>query len=144
MKGDCYREGQEMKRKIASICIVILLLSAAPNPVTVLATSYMPTFFYHQQDIKETVMKAGQTLYLFHSGTEDVKRAIRDNDILIVYRISPSCEVKMVGKIRMISYVGDIYLKGKIIEGEIRPNDIAKKGNVSCLVISAGMCNPIQ
>ena len=133
-----------MKRKITGICIVILLLSAAPNPLPVLATSYMPTFFYHQQDIKETVMKAGQTVYLFHSGTEDVKRAIRDSYVLIVYRINPSCEAKMVGKIRVISYIGDIYLKGKIIEGEIRPNDIAKKGSVSCLVISAVMCNTAQ
>ena len=144
MGEDCYREEEKMKKKIASICIVILLLSAAPNPLPVWATSYMPTFFYHQQDIKETVMKAGQTVYLFHSGTEDVKRGIRDNDILIVYRISPACEIKMTGKIRVISYIGDIYLKGKIIEGEIRPNDIAKKGNVSCLVISAVMCNPAQ
>jgi hypothetical protein len=133
-----------MRKKIASIFIVILLSAAALNPLTVWATSYMPAFFYHQNDIIGTVMKAGQTVYLFHSGTEDVKRTIQDNDILIVYRISPSCEVKIVGKIRMISYIGAIYLKGKIIEGEIRPNDIAKKGNVSCLVISAGMCNPTQ
>jgi hypothetical protein len=133
-----------MKRKITSIYIVILLSLGALDPLTVMATAYLPAFFYHQNDIMGTVMKAGQTVFLFHSGTEDVKRSIRNNDILIVYRISPSCEVKMVGKIRLLAYIGDTYLKGKIIEGEIRPNDVAKKGNVSCLVISAGMCNPVQ
>jgi len=54
--------------------------------------------------------------------------------------IDPSCEVKMVGKVRIISYLGETYLKGKVVEGEIKPDDIAKQGSVSCLVISAGMC----
>jgi hypothetical protein len=46
----------------------------------------------------------------------------------------------MVGKVRIISYLGETYLKGKVVEGEIKPDDIAKQGSVSCLVISAGMC----
>jgi hypothetical protein len=59
-----------------------------------------------------------------------------------VYRISPACEVTTTGKIKILSYVGEMYLKAEVIEGEIKPADIAKKDNVSCLVISAGMCNP--
>lgn len=86
-------------------------------------------------------MKAGQILHLFHSGTADVRKTINANDVLIAYRIMPSCEVKEVGKIRVIAYVGETYLKGEVVEGEIRPDDIAKKGKVSCLVISAGLCN---
>jgi hypothetical protein len=131
-----------MKKKITGILIVILLLLAAVNPLTAVAASYLPTFFYHQNDITETVMKVGQTAYLFHSGTEDVKRAIHINDILIVYRISPLCEVKKVGTIKVISNTADTYFKGEVAEGEIRPNDIAKKGNASCLVISVGLCSP--
>ncbi len=130
-----------MKRKIAGILIVILLL-AALNPLTAVAASYLPAFFYHQNEITETVMKVGQTAYLFHSGTEDVKRTIHVNDILIVYRISPLCEVKKAGTIKVLSNIADTYFKGEVVEGEIRPNDIAKKGNVSCLVISAGLCSP--
>jgi hypothetical protein len=128
-----------MERKIASIIIVILL--AAANPMTAVAASYMPAFFYHQKDVAETIIKAGQTAYLFHSGTEDVKRTIQVNDILTVYRISPSCEVTTAGAIKVLSYVGDTYLKGEVVEGEIRPHDIVKKGNVSCLVISVSLCN---
>jgi hypothetical protein len=133
-----------MNRKIATIVIVIQLLSAAVNPITVIAASYLPASLYHQEHIAETVIKAGQIVYLFHSGTEDVKRTIRANDILIVYRISPLCEVKTVGTIKVISHVADIYFKCEVIEGDIKPDDIAKKGNVSCLVISAGMCKHIQ
>jgi hypothetical protein len=131
-----------MKRKIAGILIVILFLLAAVSPLTAVAASYLPAFFYHQNDIAETVIKVGQPAYLFHSGTEDVKRTIHVNDILIVYRISPLCEVKKVGTIKVISNIADTYFKGEVAEGEIRPNDIAKKGNVSCLVISAGLCSP--
>jgi 5,10-methylene-tetrahydrofolate dehydrogenase/methenyl tetrahydrofolate cyclohydrolase len=131
-----------VKRKVVCILIAILLLFTAVNPLTAAAASYLPASLYHQEHIAETVMKVGQTVYLFHSGTEDVKRTIRAGDILIVYRISPLCEVKTVGSIKVISQVADTYFKSEVVEGEIRPNDIAKKGNVSCLVISAGMCRP--
>jgi len=131
-----------MKRKIVGILIVIPILLAALNPLTAVAASYLPAFFYHQNDIAETVIKAGHTVYLFHSGTEDVKRTIHVNDILIVYRISPLCEVKKVGAIKVVSNIADTYFKAEVAEGEIRPNDIAKKGNASCLVISVGLCSP--
>jgi len=135
------RRDKKMKRKIIGAFIVILLLSAALNPLTAVATSYLPASLYHQSDASETVIKTGQTAYLFHSGTEEVKRAIHVNDILPVYRISPLCEVRTVGKIKVISPIGDTYLKGEVVEGEIRANDIAKMGNASCLVISVGLCN---
>lgn len=139
---NCYKEGQKMKRKIVGILIVIPVLLAALNPLTAVAASYLPAFFYHQNEITETVMKAGHTVYLFHSGTEDVKKTIHVNDVLIVYRISPTCEVKKAGTIKVISGIADTYFKGEVVEGEIRPNDIAKKGNASCLVISVGLCSP--
>jgi hypothetical protein len=139
---DCNKEGQKMKIKIVGILIMIPLIVAAVNPLTAVAASYLPSFFYHQNDIAETIIKVGQSAYLFHSGTEDVKRTIHVNDILIVYRISPLCEVKKVGTIKVISTIADTYFKGVVAEGEIRPNDIAKEGNVSCLVISVGLCNP--
>ncbi|MFA6054350.1 MAG: hypothetical protein WC769_03125 [Thermodesulfovibrionales bacterium] len=131
-----------MKRKIAGILIVIPLLLAAVSPLTAVAASYLPAFFYHQNEINEMVIKVGQIAYLFHSGTEDVKRTIHVNDILIVYRINPLCEVKKVGTIKVISNIADTYFKSEVVEGEIRPNDIAKKGNVSCLVISVALCSP--
>jgi hypothetical protein len=143
MVGRSYnKEGQKMKKKIAGIVIVILLLLVAVNPLTAVAASYMPAFFYHQNENVETVIKVGQTTYLFHSGTEDVKKTVHVNDILVVYRISQQCEVKTVGTIKVISNIADTYFKGEVVEGEIRPNDIAKKGNASCLVISVGLCNP--
>jgi hypothetical protein len=131
-----------MTKKIAGILIVVTLLLAAVNPWTARATSYLPAFFYHKESITETAIKVGQIAYLFHSGTEDVKKTIHVNDILAVYRITSLCEVKPVGAVRVISNIADAYLKCDVVKGEIRPNDIAKKGNVSCLVISVALCNP--
>ena len=130
-----------MKRKIAIIFLVILLHTSIGAPWAVFATSYPPAPLYHKEDTGEPGRVIGQTVHMFHSGTEEVKRTIHINDILAVFRIDTSCEVKMVGKIRVISYIGETYLKGKVVEGEIKPDDIAKKGNVSCLIISVGMCD---
>jgi hypothetical protein len=130
------------RRKKGIVTVFILFLLTSMYPLTAFATSYLPAEFYHESEIGKTVMKVGQEVYLFHSGTEDVKKSVHINDILIVYRINPSCEIRAAGKIKVLTSIADTYFKGEVIEGEIRPNDIAKKGNVSCLVISAGSCNP--
>jgi hypothetical protein len=130
-----------MKKNIAIVFIMILLFTSVSAPLIVSAVSYPPPL-YHRQDRGETVMKVGQIVYLFHSGIDVVKKTIHANSILTVYRVSPSCEISPVGIIKVLSYIGETYIKAEVLEGEIRPDDIAKKGNVSCLVILAGMCNP--
>lgn len=127
-----------MKGKITGIVTVIMFLLAVSVPLTVLAVSY-PVQLYHQEVRHDKFVK-GDTVYLFHSGTDDVKITIHVNDTLTVYRTSPSCEVKPVGIIRVISFAGETYIKGEVFAGEIKPDDIAKKDNVSCLVISAEVC----
>ncbi len=89
----------------------------------------------------ETPIKIGETVYLFHSGTQDVKKEIHPNDVLTVHRINTSCQAREVGKIKVIAYVGETYIKGEVVEGELREDDIAKKGDVSCLVVFAGLCD---
>lgn len=133
-----------MKESIAGLLAILLLLFMFTNPLTVLAVSYPPAPLYHQQVNGETVLTVGQAVYMFHSGTADVKKNIRTKDVLTVYRINSSCEVTEVGKIRVISYIGETYIKGEVIQGEIKQDDIAKKGAVSCLIISAGLCAHIK
>jgi len=43
--------------------------------------------------------------------------------------------MKEVGKIRFRSTVGDNYIKGEVIDCEIKEGDIARKGSVGLLVI---------
>jgi hypothetical protein len=128
-----------MKNRVIGIPIALLLMLSLNAPSTVSAVSDMPAAIYHQH-VPGTVMQEGEIVYLFHSGIEQVKSTIHPGDTLPVYRITSLCEVKLVGKITVISYVGETYLKGEVIEGEIRANDVAKIGKVSCLVINASPC----
>jgi hypothetical protein len=119
------------------VCIVLplMLFGGIGDPLIVHATSFNPVIEEHHQLKEKTVMKTGATVYLFHSGTQDVKNAIVDNDILAVYRESSSCEQKEVGKIRIRSHAGDNFVMGEVMKGEIKEGDIAKKGAVGLLVI---------
>lgn len=130
--------GKPMTKGRIQIVIVILLLVAICAPLSAFAVSY-PVQLYHRE-IRHDKFVKGDTVYMFHSGTEDVKKTIHVNDTLAVYRTSPSCEVTPIGIIKVISFVGETYIKGEVFAGEIKPDDIAKKENVSCLIISAGVC----
>ena len=127
-----------MKRTITGFIVVILFLFAVSIPLITFAVSY-PAQLYHREARHDKFVK-GDTVYMFHSGTEDVKKAIHVNDTLAVYRITASCEVVSIGVVKVISFVGETYIKGEVFAGEIKPDDIAKKDKVSCLVISAGRC----
>lgn len=79
----------------------------------------------------------GTVVCLFQSGTADVKKVINMNDILSVYRENKSHELKEVGKVKVLYFVGENYVKGEVVEGEIKADDIAKKGDVAILIISS-------
>ena len=122
----------------SGIKIVILLLFAISAPLAAFGVSY-PVQLYHREVRHDKFIK-GDTVYMFHSGTEDVKKTIHVNDTLAVYRVTPTCEVVPIGIVKVVSFIGETYIKGEVFVGEIKPDDIAKKDKVSCLVISAGAC----
>ena len=103
-----------------------------------LAVAYYP--LYHLQAGDETAAAAGQTIYLFYSGTEEERRSLHEGDILAVSRIDRSCDAAVAGKIRVLGLLGETYLKAEVVEGRIRTGDIAKKDAISCLVIPAEPC----
>jgi len=80
----------------------------------------------------------GTTAYLFHNGTADVKGAISINDILTIYREEKSDDMKEAGKIKVLFFVEENYMKGEVVEGEIKPGDIARKRSVACLLALSG------
>lgn len=138
MKDEAMKS-RTMTRSRIEIIIVILLLVGICAPLASFAVSY-PVQLYHREVRHDKFVK-GDTVYMFHSGTDDVKKTIHVNDTLTVYRTSPSCEATPIGIIRVIAFVGGTYIKGEVFAGDIMPDDIAKKENISCLVISAGICN---
>jgi len=138
MRGEVMKSRTMTKSRI-EIIIVILLLAAICAPLAASAVSY-PVQLYHREVRHDKFVK-GDTVYMFHSGSEAVKKTIHVNDTLTVYRTSPSCEATPIGIIRVIAFVGETYIRGEVFAGEIKPDDIAKKDKVSCLIISAEICD---
>jgi len=117
--------------------LAVLLISCMGLPQLVNAVSWSPLQEEREEKAAKGIMVRGTVVCLFQSGTVDVKKAININDILPVYRESKSPELKEVGKIKVLSYVGEDYLKGEVVEGELKAGDIAKKGDVAGLIISS-------
>ncbi|MGC1454055.1 MAG: hypothetical protein WA946_02575 [Nitrospirota bacterium] len=123
-------------KKIAKLLAVLLILCTGV-PQLVNAVSWSPLQEEREEKTAKGIMVKGTVVCLFQSGTADVKKAININDILPVYRESKSHELKEVGKIKVLSYRGQDYLKGEVVEGELKAGDIAKKGDAASLIISS-------
>lgn len=131
-----------MKKHVGMISAVTLLFfTTAVYAVTYIFPNYAPC---HMKN--ETVIKPGSKIYLFYSGVTNVRRAIKTSDMLSVYREYPSdftCETREIGKVRILDQVGEHYFRGEVIEGEVQPDFLAKKGRESCFItsfISASHC----
>ena len=124
-------------KKIVKLLAVLLIFLCAGLPQLVNAVSWSPLQEERDEKVAKGIMVKGTVVCLFQSGTADVKKAIKVNDILPVYRENKSHELKEVGKIKMLSYRGEDYLQGEVVEGEIKAGDIAKKGAVASLIISS-------
>jgi hypothetical protein len=116
---------------------VVILVIAFVIPLRSGAVSPSPVPGERAEKIEKGIRVKGETVCLFQSGTEDVKKTINVDDVLVVFREGPEHELREVGKVRVVSYVGDDYIKGEVMEGEIQAGDIAKKGDVASLVISS-------
>ncbi len=123
-----------MKMSVKIIAIVFVLCIGAPLLAN--AVSWSPIEEKREEKAAKRIMMKGTIICLFQSGTADVKKEIHVNDILTVYRENKNHLLREVGKIRIISYVGEDFLKGEVVEGELMPGDIARKGDAASLVIS--------
>lgn len=83
----------------------------------------------------EVVMKIGEKVHLFHSGTADVKKEIALNDVIPVYRqTGKTAQLKEVGQVKVLSFIDDHHFEAEIIKGKIKVGDIAKKESAGLLV----------
>lgn len=83
----------------------------------------------------EVVMKMGNKLHLFHSGNVEAQKEIAIGDLIPVYReFGKTRQVKEVGAVKVLSFIGEHYFEAEIITGEIKVGDIAKKDATSLLV----------
>jgi hypothetical protein len=85
-----------------------------------------------QQCVKATIVaKTGDIIHLFDGAKNMAKEEFCLSEIIPVYRYFGwryKCAGE-VGKIKITGYVGDHYLEGIVIEGNIKDDDVAMKPN---------------
>src|SRR5512139_2584471 len=115
----------------------LLLLGLLVHAGYAAAVSYPVTEEQREEKAAKGIREKGETVCLFQSGTEDVRKAIGIGDVLAVYREEGGREHRAVGKIRVLTYIGEDYIKGEVLEGSVQTGDVAKKGSAAGLVISS-------
>jgi hypothetical protein len=123
-------ERRTIMRKIVLFTILAAFITAVSVPITVQAADKVKG---------EIVMKVGNKVNLFHSGTADVKKEICLGDVITVYRETGGAKNPKsteVGSVKVTGYVGEHYFAAEIVKGEIKPGDIAMKKGAYCMVRS--------
>jgi hypothetical protein len=126
-----------MKRYV-SMTALLLLSVIVGFPGRAHAVSYPLIEDQREEKAAKGIREKGETVCLFQSGTEDIKKTIIVGDILIVYREGGKRGYEEVGKIRVLAYAGEDYIKAEVVDGTVQTGDVAKKGNAAGLVISTG------
>ena len=126
-----------MKHTLAKLALLLLLGMLGISGYAA-AVSYPVVEDQREEKAAKGTREKGETVCLFQSGTEDVRKAIAIGDVLIVHREDGNGKHAEVGKIKVLSYVGEDYIKGEVLEGRVQTGDVAKKGPVAGLVISSG------
>ncbi len=122
------RERRTVMRKIVLFAIMAAFLAAVSTP----------TYVQAAEKVKgEVVMKVGNKVNLFHSGTADVKKEICLGDVITVYRETGGAKNPKsaeVGAVKVTGYEGEHYFVAEIVKGAIKPGDIAMKKGAYCMV----------
>jgi hypothetical protein len=86
--------------------------------------------------ISGSVAKPGDTVYLFHGKSKVAKEEFCLNAVAPVYRLidSWSLQKEEIGKIKVIRELGNHYVEAVVVEGELKPDDIAVQQNSECLI----------
>ncbi len=107
-------------KRILSIFAVLTLLTIVAVPMVVQAADKMVK--------SEVVMVMDKTVHLSHIGAADIKNDIAVDDVLHVYRqTGKTPQLKEVGQIKVLSYIGEHSFEAEVVEGEIKVGDIAEK-----------------
>ncbi len=80
--------------------------------------------------------KSGDIVHLFHGGNKLAKEEFCPDETVPVYRYFGSRwkEARPVGKVKVTQYLGDHFIEGKVVEGNLKDGDVAIKPNSACMI----------
>ncbi len=118
--------------------LVVALIVCTVMPWLAHAVAWSPEAAEHEEKAAKGIKIAGDIVCLFQSGTVEVRKIIHVGDVLPVYRENRDRQAHPVGKVKILVFVRENYLKAEVVEGELMTGDVAKKGDVATLLISSG------
>lgn len=128
-----------MGTRIAWVAAGALLAFTLAGPVPTYGTAYDP--LPHAEEATEApTMAAGATVYLFHSGTEEVRRSVTVGDVLVVARPGEDGASPTGRKVRVVGPAGAVCVQGEVLEGKVRVHDVATGKGVYFLVVPQAVC----
>ncbi len=117
----------------AGIALAILITPATSFAARAIAGEPAPL-----PPIRATIVaEVGQTVRLFHGGTEEAKKLFCKDETVPIYRYDRNRQKTQVGKVKLGVFVGQEFIDGVVVEGEVRRGDMAVKGSAACLVVEA-------
>ena len=86
----------------------------------------------------EVVIKIGDVVQLFYGGSKEASAVFCPGETVKVYRQEPRKRLRYIeqGKVEITRVIDENYVEGKVVEGNVKPGYVARKGNIGCLVTS--------
>ena len=87
--------------------------------------------------VRETIFsKPGDTVHLFYGMSKAAKEEFCLDAVVPVYRMGRGYYINKteIGKIKVTKDLGDHFIEAVVVEGELRPGDIAMQANSECLL----------
>ncbi len=119
--------------RIVAVCVAFAGLFGVVTLYAVPALAGEPAAL---PPIRATIVaEVGQTVRLFHGGTAEAKKLFCKDETVPIYRYDRNRQKKQVGKVKLGVFVGEEFIDGVVVEGEVRRGDMAIKGSAACLVV---------
>jgi hypothetical protein len=115
----------------------LLTISAAVLAITMLlAVSGCSTLGTQPQNKAEIVMQTGDEVTMFYGGSKEAQAVFCPGETVEVYRAESRQRLRYIkeGKVEITRVIDENYVEGKVVEGNVKPGYVARKGNVGCLV----------
>jgi len=83
-----------------------------------------------------SLARKGETIHLFYGMSKKAKEEFCQNAVVPVYRMGEGYFIikTEVAKIKVTKDLGDHYIEAVVVEGEVKPGDIAMQPNSECLI----------
>jgi hypothetical protein len=104
--------------------------------LVLLVMSGCSTLGVQPQNKAEVMMKNGDVVTLFYSGSKEASALFCLGETVTVYREESRERLRYIeqGKVQISRIIDANHLAAKVVEGKVDPGDLAMKGNVGCLV----------